>query len=135
MLSHLRAWRRAQDTAGKTDAKELNYRRRQLRRRMQSTAMLGGLAVALAVGNWLTVDRVGPLVFAVYWGCVVLVVLWVMLLAAADVVSTKHHFGHIRDGQRIEKAQLEAELRRIRSAGADGKSSGGGDPGAGEGES
>jgi sterol desaturase/sphingolipid hydroxylase (fatty acid hydroxylase superfamily) len=135
MVSHLRAWRQAQEAASETNAKEIDYRRRQLRRRVQSTAMLGGLAVALAVGNWITVGRVGPLVFAVYWGGVVLVVLWVTLLAAADIVSTKHHFGRIRDGQLIDKARLEAELRRIRSAGTNGKSPGGADVGAGKDES
>jgi hypothetical protein len=48
---------------------------------------------------------------------VLLVVLWVTLLAVADCNSTKHHFGRIRQGDLVERARLEAHLRRIRGGG------------------
>ena len=97
MASHVRTWRRFQQRREQLNPREFDYRRRQFRRRMQSTAMLAILAVALLAGHWITADRVRPLVFSVYWGSVLLVVLWVGLLAVValgsavlDVLAVRH---------------------------------------------
>ena len=118
MISHVRTWRlfRRQDVA----AEELDYRRRQLRRRMQTSAMLALLAVALFAGR-LILTTGPPLLALIFWVGVLLVVGWVGLLALVDIWATKHHFGRLRQTYLIEEAKLQAELRRIQAARGNGK--------------
>ena len=87
MFWHVRAWRHAQ--AKNLDETELDFRRRQFRRRIQTSALLGVLAAALFIGQFIT----GPnaLLF-IYWGIALLLVAWVALLAVVDALATKFHF-------------------------------------------
>ena len=116
MLLHVRSWRRAQER--EMDAEETDYRRRQYFRRMQTSTMLGTLAVAVFVGQWLTRP---PWLGLIYWGGVLLLLAWVGLLAVADMLATKHYFGRLRDDHLVERAKLQAELRRIKAARNDGE--------------
>lgn len=124
MVWHVRAWRHAQGTADDADAKDRQYRWRQFRRRMQTSAMLALLAVGLLVGNWITLETVHVVVFTVYWGGAVFLVLWITLLAVADMISTTHHFGRIRQSHLVERATLEAEARRIQASRSGGNHNG-----------
>lgn len=116
---HVRAWRRVQNE--QLDEREHDFRRRQFRRRMQTSAMLGVLAVAILIGHWITSPPLPPLAPLVFWGVVVLVVLWMGMLAMADLVVTRLHFRRLRDGYLVQQARLQAELRRIQSTQANGK--------------
>ena len=119
MTSHVRTWRRVRQRG--LEADDYDYRRRQYRRRMQTSAMLGLLAVAILVGQ-LAALRIESRIFVfVYWGGVLLVVGWVGLLAVVDMLATKHHFGRLRQTYLVEQAKLQAELRRIRAARGNGK--------------
>jgi fatty acid desaturase len=121
IVAHVRTWRHAIGCAPTRE--EFDYRRRQFRRRMQTSAMMAVLALALFVGQLLT-DMVESQWFAiVYWLAVLIVVGWVGLLAFADVLATKFHYDRIRHGYIVERAKLEAELRRIQSAQGNGHSS------------
>lgn len=83
--------------------------------------MLGLTAVAVWVGQ-LVISRIdSKLVGSAYWGAVLLMVGWVGLLAAADVLATKHHFTRLRQTYLVEQAKLHAELRRIQAARGNGK--------------
>ena len=119
LTSHVRTWRRLQQQGLEPD--DLDYRRRQFRRRMQTSAMLGLLAVALFVGQ-LATSRVESKLFVFgYWGGVLLVVGWVGLLSVADILATKHHFGRLRQTYLVEQAKLHAELRRIQATRGNGE--------------
>jgi len=119
IISHVVAWRRIQRR--RPEVEELDFRRRQFRRRMQTSTMLGLLAAAILVGE-LAIARVESLwVRLVFWGGVLLVVLWVGLLAIVDIWATKHHFGRLRQSFIIEEAKLHAELRRIQAGQSNGK--------------
>ncbi len=120
MFAHVRTWRHAVGAA--ETGEELNYRRRQFRRRMQTSAMLALLAVALFLGEWLTGVVESRWFAIIYWLGVLAVVVWVGLLALADVLATKFHYDRIRRSHLIERAKLEAELRRIRRAQGNGHS-------------
>ena len=74
---HIRAWRRLQGT--EIGAGERNFRRRQYRRRMQTSAMLGVLGVAIFIGQLLMIWTVSQLFLVIYWSGVVLLVFWVAL--------------------------------------------------------
>ena len=113
---HVRMWRRAERRS--SDGQGLDYYRRQYRRRMQTSALLALVAVAIFVGQFITRPPVAVLVF---WGGVLLVLFWIGLLAVADVVATKLHFARLRAHYRVEEAKLQMELRRIRGAGGNGE--------------
>ncbi len=118
--SHLRAWKSSREK--ELDAKEFDYRRRQFRRRMQTSVMLAMLAVALSVGyaatNWWI--RSGWFA-AVFWLATMLLACWASLLALVDIWATKHYYGRLRHDCLVERAKLEAELRRVQSVGGNGR--------------
>lgn len=119
MVSHVRAWRVFQQEG--LDAEEHDYRRRQFRRRMQTSGMLGVLSVIVAAGYFLTVWLRSGWV-ALLFGIVLLaMVCWIALLAAVDVWATKHHFSRMRDRCLVEQAKLRAEIRRMEAFRGNGK--------------
>jgi len=115
MVMHVRGWRSVQAQGPEED--ELGFRRRQFRRRMQSSAMLGLLAVAIFAGQLIK----SPALAIAFWGATLLLLVWVGLLAVGDILATKYHFGRVRRNYRIEQAKLEAELHRIRDLRRNGK--------------
>ena len=119
MVSHVRTWRAFQREP--LDPREFDYRRRQFRRRMQTSAMLAVVAAAVFIGHLLTLWLESWMFAVVFWGAVMLVLCWVGLLAAADVWATKHHFGRLRDECLVEQAKLQAELRRLQAVQSNGK--------------
>jgi hypothetical protein len=120
LTSHVHTWKTLQ--AEPLEPEDREYRRRQFRRRMQCSSMLGLLAVAIVVGRLLMDARRLPLVIFVYWSAVVLVVLWIGLLAVVDMLATKRHFARLRQHCLIEQAKLQAELRRRQGNGHAGPS-------------
>ena len=112
MAWHVRAWAAVRRQT--CDRREFDYRRRQFRRRMQTSAMMailaGLLGAAPFVGQF-------PRLAVAYTGAVLLLVLWICLLAAADAVATRLHFGRVRHDNLVERAKLQAQLRRIRAGG------------------
>lgn len=119
MIAHIRSWR-AQQVAGLA-SRELEYRRRQFRRRMQTSAMLAVIAACLPLGLWILARS--PQVGVYFWGGVIVLVFWLGALALADIWATKVYYGKIRYDYRVEQARLEAELRRAQSARGNGKPS------------
>jgi UDP-N-acetylmuramyl pentapeptide phosphotransferase/UDP-N-acetylglucosamine-1-phosphate transferase len=119
MLSHLRAWRASQEE--KLDPEDFDYRRRQFRRRMQTSAMLGIVGVAILIGYILTLWLRSPAFTIVFWIAIILVLFWTCLLAVVDVWATKHHFSRQRDHCLIEQAKLRAEIRRMEAFRGNGK--------------
>jgi hypothetical protein len=119
MYWHVRSWRSAQ--SAELAPGELDFYRRQFRRRIQTSAMLGILAIGLFAGELLNLWISSQVFFAIYWGGALLLVLWVALLAAADIWATKYHFGQLRQKCLIEQAKLQAEIRRVQSVRGNGK--------------
>jgi hypothetical protein len=125
MISHIRAWRsfKRQDA----DAEDAGYRWRQFRRRMQMSAMLGMVAIAVPVGFVLSPYLRSGWFDFVYWIATMLVVCWIILLAAVDIWATKYHFGRLHQKCLIERAKLEAEARRVQAVKGNGKAKVNGD--------
>ncbi|MCS7306591.1 MAG: hypothetical protein NZ602_15975 [Thermoguttaceae bacterium] len=117
LWTHSRTWQASRDLP---DPEERDYRHRQYRRRMQTSGLLAGAAVALLVGQWIpeTVPRTFRIIF---WGGVVLVVFWVILLALADIVAIYHYYGRLRTSYLVERAKLQAQLRRVQAARGNGQ--------------
>lgn len=118
IYAHVRTWRRAIGCAPTRE--EFAFRRRQFRRRMQTSVMMGALATALFVGQWLTGVVESPWFAIIYWLAVLILVGWVGLLALVDVLATKFHYDRVRHGYVLERAKLEAELRRMQRSRGNG---------------
>lgn len=119
MYWHLRSWRGIQ--LADLSVEELDFYRRQFRRRIQTSAMLGILAAGLFVGELLTWWVRSYLFFIIYWGAILILVLWVALLAAVDIWATQYHFGRLKHKCLIEQAKLHAEIRQIQAVRGNGK--------------
>ncbi len=120
--SHVRTWRSVRQR--ELEPIELDYRWRQFRRRMQSSAMLGLLAVAIFVGQWVNSPPLAPVAVILFWMGALFLVIWLALLAVADIVSTKHHFSRLRRDCLVERAKLQAELHRMKNLRSNGRAKG-----------
>ena len=100
------------------DIRQFDFLRRQCRRRLQTSVMIGLVGIAVLVGYWIT----SPWVAVIYWACVVWVVLWIGLLAMADLVSTRVYFARLCQEQLDEQAGLRAELTRLQGLRGNGES-------------
>ncbi len=112
---HVRAWRRL--SLAELDAREQNFRRRQYRRRVQTSAMLGVLGGAILVGQLLIAWPASESVLVPYWCGVFLLVLWLALLALADMAATRLYYGRERDKYVVEQARLQGQLRQVHEQG------------------
>ncbi len=113
---HIRTWN--QFAAEEPGERELKFRRRQYRRRLQTSTMIGLLGVAIFVGQ-LLLDTVHSQKFHVYyWIGVLLLVLWILLLAIGDMVATSFYYSRERSDFAVQHAKLQAELRKARDESA-----------------
>ena len=90
---------------------------RQFRRRMQVASMLAMVGILIPLGDQL--DKVflkRPLLFLVWVGCVFVLVLWMVLMALGDWLSTMAYSSIAKARLRFERRELEAEIRRYRAA-------------------
>ena len=110
-LAHPR-WKRLQQA--EIDARERDFRRRQYRRRMQTSAMLGVLGVAIFVGQLLMTWAASRLFLVIYWSGVLVLVLWMALLALADMAATSFYYSREKNNYIVEQARLQGELWRAR---------------------
>ena len=116
LATHNRSWRQAQSEDHDDKATDFHWRR--YRRRMQASAMIGIVGLTVGIGAWIE----DTLLSAIYWSVVFLIVVWIVILAAADLVSSRFFLNQIRDQHTAEHAALQAELDRIRSRESNGRS-------------
>lgn len=104
---HLLAWRKA-DHGGLTD-EDYRFYKNQFRRRMQTSALLGAMGL-LALGDlWIT----GTVARAALWTVMFLLLLWVLLLAAADWLASRLHFDKLLSASAVEHALLQREIEQF----------------------
>jgi hypothetical protein len=121
MQTHVRTWQAVRRRAGELEARELDYRRRQFRRRMQTSALLGAVGICVLVGKLLLVLRAPPLVVLFFWCGVMMLAVWLGLLAVSDMVCTQAYFRRLKQNYVIEEARLKAELQRIKRTHGNGR--------------
>jgi small-conductance mechanosensitive channel len=104
---HLLAWRKA-DHGGLTD-EDYRFYRSQFRRRMQTSALLGVMGL-LALGDlWIT----GTVARAALWSVMFLLLVWVLLLAAADWLASRLHFDKLLSASAVEHELLKREIEQF----------------------
>ncbi len=109
---HIRAWQRQADE--ELGERELKFYRRQFRRRIQTSALIGLLGAAI-LGGQLLIDKVHSWRLQVAWWIgIVALVLWIVLLAIADLAATSFFYSREKSDFVVEHAKLQAELRKAR---------------------
>lgn len=119
---HWEHWQEV-DTAPNLPAREREHLKKRYRRRMQTSTMVGFVGIAILAGRLFPAED-PSIVTVFYWAGVALLVLWMALLALADMIATRVHYGAQRRKFDGERAKLEAQLRRL-EAEKKGKDSGG----------
>jgi hypothetical protein len=120
---HCRAWKEHSLDEANDDRARLHYRR-QFRRRIQVAALVLLLGVMIPLGDWLMVQRKHPQWIAIFWLCVLVLAMWIMMLAAFDWLSTRMHVRATRAalGTLVRKQrELEAEVERLRGNRSNGR--------------
>ena len=108
---HWEHWQEAEADTSLSD-RDRDHLKRRHRRRMQTSTMFGVVGIAILAGRLFPLDE--PSVPSLlYWTGVLLLVLWMALLAMADIVATRVHFNVQRRKTEGERARLEAKLRRF----------------------
>lgn len=91
-----------------------SFYKAQYRRRVQVAALLIAIGTLIAAGDLLIPwDRI-PTLFAIYWGVILMMAMWLMLLAIGDLVSTGTHNRHSLSESRERLQDLRSELDQIR---------------------
>jgi hypothetical protein len=119
MYWHGRVWQAVQST--ELPESDHEFYRRQYRRRMQLSAMLGIVAIILIAGEILSWWIVSQVFSVLYLVAALLLVIWIALLLAADVWATRYHFDQLQHKNLIEQAKLHGEIRRIQATEGNGE--------------
>jgi hypothetical protein len=105
---HVKTWREADH--GGLGEQERTFHARRFRRRLQASAMLGIIGLLLLGELWLK----DPRTMLFYWSGVLLLVVWLLLLAASDWLASRLHFRAQLTTLQQERTRLQADLKRLR---------------------
>jgi hypothetical protein len=108
---HWNSWRKA-DHGGLAE-REREFYRRQFRRRILSSGMLGLAGLMMLSSQWVETS-VGQ---ALLWIIILLAMLAVLLLATADWWSTRMHFVREEVDTAVQIELLKAEIRKFEEGG------------------
>ncbi len=107
---HLRALRAADH--GGLGEQEQTFHTRRFRRRAQASIMVGVIGLLLLGELWLK----DPRVMLLYWSGVVLLLLWLLLLAASDWLASRVHFRGQLNRLQQDRTLIQAEIDKLRRA-------------------
>lgn len=112
VVSHRRSWKKQQHDAEISDL-DLGYYNRRYYRRLQTSGLLILIGILIAVGDTVIAWREAPGMFVAYWGLVLALAVWVILLALADLAATNHHSRTAIRAARQRHEELRAEIARL----------------------
>ena len=111
--SHLRTWRKRRNDPD-IDQGDMFHYAGQFRRRMQASGLLGVIGVLIAAGDILIPWRRAPGMFALYWGAILLITAYLILLALADALATAAHTRAALARLRAQRRQLERDAAELK---------------------
>ena len=111
VLLDIRSWRSAK--AAQLTGPDRDFRWRRFRRRMQSSAMLALAGILMLVGE-LIVPNDYPTLYISVWAAVFLLILWIVLLALADAVSSLQRNHRLKQDLIVDRAMLQAKIYKQR---------------------
>ncbi|HEY1067655.1 MAG TPA: hypothetical protein VGE52_16140 [Pirellulales bacterium] len=86
---------------------------RATRRRWQTAIMLAVLGLALAMGVWIPHQRF-PTFYVVFWVATAVLVCWIALLAAGDLLLMNRRASRLFHKMQAERATLDREYREAK---------------------
>jgi hypothetical protein len=114
LIWHYRRWTFLQSR--ELGEHEGDFYRRQFRRRMQGSSMIGIVAAMVVGGNWISDEGLA----AIYWCVVLLLVFWMVALALMDGIASRGFFEtELNRNLKIQET-LQAEIKRHRNEDRDG---------------
>ncbi len=108
---HFHQWERFRHEL--TEPRDKDYYRRRLRRRVQTSGMVGVLGVVMILGL-LVPGHQFPWLYVFIWIGALLLLAWIVLLALADWVASYQYHTQLRNDLLVNRAVLEAQVRRAR---------------------
>lgn len=113
MAVFVRRARRAIEPMLADDNQARQHADRQFRRRIQVSVMLGAVGILIPLGDQMEkVFLQRPLLFLAWVCCVLMLVVWMVLMALGDWLSTVAYSAIARSRLRYERRGLEEEIRR-----------------------
>jgi hypothetical protein len=113
MRSHLRTWRQRRSDP-EIDQGDLLHYSGQFRRRMQASGLLGFIGILIAAGDILIPWQRFPALWALFWGTILLITGYLILLAIADALATAGHTRAALARVRAQRRQLERDAAELR---------------------
>ena len=110
--SHRRSWRLASERSD-LSAPAKRYALSQYRRRMQASATIGLIGLAIGLGP-LVPKRPGPM--ALYVAALAAACGWIMLLAMVDLWATQQYYRRLRGEQRAAQLRLLTDFSAARES-------------------
>ena len=118
MIWQTMSWRSTYPDAH--DDAERDYLRRRHRRRMQTGALMAVVALAVPAADWVINETLSPRLGTAIICVILALIVWIVVMTAADLGATKLHYGRVRDSYQLEQMRLQAELRRLQNEHAAG---------------
>ena len=118
IIWHVGTWRKLDKS--QLDAQELRFFRHQLIRRVVTGSMLAILGVTIAIVEWVK----SPVVFTIFFIIWMLLLLCILLMAFLDMTSNRIFLQEISVKHRVHRAELEAEIERLRKEARTGDENG-----------
>lgn len=106
---HYNAWQ-AVDHGGLGE-RDHEFYRRQFRRRMIGSGMIGIVGLLMISSLWIE----DTLQAAIFWSGILFILFWMVLLALSDVWATRMHYSREDTVQKAEYLVLQAEIRKFQS--------------------
>ncbi|PQO36462.1 hypothetical protein [Blastopirellula marina] len=107
--TNLAAWRRALADNEQPDYQR-KFQRQQFQRRTAVCYILAGIAAAIMIGHFIP----HSIYYLIFWGCVLLLVLWMVLLAIVDIMATRNLILIERDRHIARRRALEQQYGQRR---------------------
>mgnify|MGYP006969350927 CR=1 FL=1 len=110
---HGLVWNRQQADSSITED-DLEFFRRQYRRRMQTSGALTLIGLVMLIGDIQVINRKDVLIFVIWLAVLLLLVLWVLLLALGDWLAIRTHTQAALTEVHMQRMALEREADRLR---------------------
>lgn len=113
IVGHLRGWRRDREDE-ENDEFERTFLRKRVRRRLQTAMLLIVLGLMIGLHPIVIPDpKETPQLFGVWWLVALLVAGWTIVMAMADLLSTRAHLQVSRSRLQLRQRQLNEQLEEF----------------------
>ncbi|QDT37477.1 hypothetical protein [Stratiformator vulcanicus] len=113
LRGHWKTWQKHRSTDD-ADSAELKFHRSQFRRRVQTSALIIAIGILIPVGDLVFVRNADPLLFGFFWVGVLVLVIWVVAMAIADIVASRLYTRNAIEDIEQRKRALEQEVAALR---------------------